>query len=78
MLLDQLDEQSQKNASGVSQDLKHALRESIELLGNEVPYDMAYRMGRDLEVGFLLYAGSPDKVSGEVCSQRATGGKNGR
>lgn len=32
VLLDELDEQSQKNASGVSQDLKYALRESIELL----------------------------------------------
>lgn len=49
VLLDQLDEQSQKNASGVSQDLKYALRESIELLGNEVLYDMAHRLGRDLE-----------------------------
>lgn len=49
VLLDELDEQSQKNASGVSQDLKFALRESIELLGNEVLYDMATRLGRDLE-----------------------------
>lgn len=50
VLLDELDEQSQKNASGVSQDLKYALRESIELLGNEVLYDMKTRLGRDLEV----------------------------
>lgn len=50
VLLDNLDEQSQKNASGVSQDLKYALRESIELLGNEVLYDMTHRLGRDLEV----------------------------
>ena len=49
ILLDELDEQSQRNASGVSQDLKYALRESIELLGNEVLYDMRTRMGRDLE-----------------------------
>ncbi len=49
VLLDQLDEQSQKNASGVSQDLKYALRESIELLGNEVLYDMMHRLGRDLD-----------------------------
>lgn len=49
VLLDALDEQSQKNASGVSQDLKYALRESIELLGNEVLYDMKTRLGRDLE-----------------------------
>ena len=49
VLLDALDEQSQKNASGVSQDLKYALRECIELLGNEVLYDMKTRLGRDLE-----------------------------
>lgn len=49
ILLDELDEQSQRNASGVSQDLKYALRESIELLGNEVLYDMRTRKGRDLE-----------------------------
>lgn len=49
ILLDELDEQSHKNASGVSQDLKYSLRESIELLGNEVLYDMATRQGRDLE-----------------------------
>lgn len=49
ILLDELDEQSQRNASGVSQDLKYALRESIELIGNEVLYDMRTRMGRDLE-----------------------------
>lgn len=48
VLLDELDENSQKNASGVSQDLKYALRECIELLGNEVLYDMAHNKGRDL------------------------------
>lgn len=47
-LLDELDANSQKHAAGVSQDLKYALRESIELLGNEVLYDMAVRQGRDL------------------------------
>lgn len=50
VLLDELDEQSQKNASGVSQNLKYALRESIELLGNEVLYDMKIRQGRDLDM----------------------------
>lgn len=49
VLLDELDEQSQKNASGVSKDLKYALRESIELLGNEVLHDMKTRLGRDLD-----------------------------
>lgn len=48
-LLDELDANSQKHASGVSQDLKYALRESIELLGNEVLYDLAHRQGRDLD-----------------------------
>lgn len=49
ILLDELDEQSQKNASGVSKDLKYALRESIELLGNEVLHDMKTRLRRDLD-----------------------------
>lgn len=49
-LLDELDSNSQKHAAGVSQDLKFALRESIELLGNEVLYDMAHRQGIDLNV----------------------------
>ena len=48
-LLDELDANSQKHASGVSQDLKYALRESIELLGNEVLYDLSHRLGRDLD-----------------------------
>ena len=47
-LLDELDANSQKHAAGVSQDLKYALRESIELLGNEVLYDLSHRQGRDL------------------------------
>ena len=34
-LLDTLDENAHKHAYGVSEDLKYALRESIELLGNE-------------------------------------------
>ncbi|TXD33786.1 class I SAM-dependent DNA methyltransferase [Lujinxingia vulgaris] len=37
-LLDTLDESSHKHAFGVSQDLKYALREAIELLGNEAVY----------------------------------------
>ena len=48
-LLDQLDENSHRHASGVSQDLKYALRESIELLGNEVLYDLSHRQGRNLD-----------------------------
>lgn len=37
-LLDQLDENSHRHAFAVSDDLKYALRESIELLGNETIY----------------------------------------
>jgi|HigsolmetaGSP11D_1036233.scaffolds.fasta_scaffold02914_2 hypothetical protein len=48
-LLDVLDENSHKHANGVSQELKYALRESIELLGNEVLYDMKHRQGIDLD-----------------------------
>ena len=35
-LLDTLDENSHRHAFGVSTDLKYALREAVELLGNEV------------------------------------------
>lgn len=49
ILLDELNEQSQKNAAGVSQDLKYALRECIELLGNEVLHDMRTRQKTNLE-----------------------------
>ncbi|NBG88129.1 Eco57I restriction-modification methylase domain-containing protein [Isachenkonia alkalipeptolytica] len=48
-LHDELDEVSHKNAAGVSKDLKYALRESIELLGNEILYDMKFRQGIDIE-----------------------------
>ncbi len=37
-LLDTFDESSHKHALSVSEDLKYALRKSIELLGNEVIY----------------------------------------
>ncbi len=48
-VIDELDENSQKNASGVSNNLKYALRESIELLGNEIIYDLSHRQGIDLD-----------------------------
>ena len=38
VLLDTLDDSSHRHAYGVSEDLKYALREAIELLGNEVIY----------------------------------------
>lgn len=43
-LLDQLDENSHRHAFSVSEDLKYALRECIELLGNEVIYDKRTRL----------------------------------
>ena len=42
-LLDVLDNNSHKHASGVSRDLKYALRQCIEILGNEVVRDMKER-----------------------------------
>lgn len=49
ILLDDLDAESTRHAAGVSQDLKYALRESVELLGNEVLYFMREKLGRNLE-----------------------------
>ena len=46
-LLDALDENSYKHSSSVSDSLKYALRECIELLGNEVLYDMQTRQEID-------------------------------
>ena len=42
-LLDSLDENSHKHAFGVSEDLKYALREAIELLGNEASEQLIQR-----------------------------------
>lgn len=42
-ILDKLDENSHKHSAGVSDSLKYALRECIELLGNEVIYDRKAR-----------------------------------
>ena len=42
-LLDVLDDNSHKHASDVSRDLKYPLRQCIEILGNEVVYDMKER-----------------------------------
>ncbi len=47
-LLDNLDENSHKHAFGVSEDLKYALREAIELLGNEAAEQMIQRK----DIGF--------------------------
>lgn len=48
-LLDSLDENSHKHSAGVSDALKYALRECIEILGNEVIYDMKTRQGIDFD-----------------------------
>lgn len=60
--LDSLDENSHKHAFGVSEDLKYALRESIELLGNEA-------MRHLIERGLVNYTGNraidPDALSCE-------------
>src|SRR5699024_9858072 len=42
-LLDTLDENAHKHAYGVSEDLKYALRECIELLGNEAAHQLEAR-----------------------------------
>ncbi len=48
-VLDTLDENSNKHSAGVSEALKFALRECIEILGNEVIYDLKTRQGINLE-----------------------------
>lgn len=48
-VLDGLDENSHKHSAGVSDALKFALRECIEILGNEVIYDMSTRQGINLD-----------------------------
>ena len=57
--MDMLDDNSHKHAAGVSKDLKYALRECIEMLGNEVVYDMRERQhvgvfGKDLATDLTL------------------------
>lgn len=49
IVLDSLDENSHKHSAGVSDALKYALRESIEILGNEVIYDMKTRQKINME-----------------------------
>lgn len=61
-LLDSLDDNSHKHAFGVSEDLKFALRECIELLGNEA---MSYLIERGLASYTGQKAVSPDELSRE-------------
>lgn len=58
-LLDALDENSHKHAYGVSEDLKYALRESIELLGNETARSLREDMKEKVYDGAL----SPEDLS---------------
>ncbi len=51
-LLESLDENAHKHAFGVSEDLKHALREAIELLGNEAA-DQLRKQAADQKKGFF-------------------------
>lgn len=60
--LDSLDDNSHKHAFGVSEDLKYALRESIELLGNEA---MRYLIERGLANYTGNRAVNPEDLSRE-------------
>lgn len=64
--LDRLDENSHKHAFAVSDDLKYALRQAIELLGNEAA-EQLIEQARDRKEG--IYSGSnaldPDQLSKE-------------
>jgi hypothetical protein len=51
-LLESLDENAHKHAFGVSEDLKHALREAIELLGNEAAQQLR-QLASDQRKGFF-------------------------
>ena len=61
-LLDNLDENSHKHAFGVSEDLKYALREAIELLGNEAVEQLIQMSGINFTGKSALDA---DKLSRE-------------
>jgi hypothetical protein len=62
-LLDSLDENAHKHAFGVSEDLKYALRESIELLGNEAVKQLRQR-AQERSKGF--YTGKDAVDPGEL------------
>lgn len=51
-LLESLDENAHRHAFGVSEDLKHALREAIELLGNEAAQQLR-QLAADQRKGFF-------------------------
>lgn len=62
-LLDSLDENAHKHAYGVSEDLKYALRESIELLGNEAARQLIAQ-AREQKKG--IFSGSNELDPGEL------------
>lgn len=63
-LLEQLDENAHKHAFGVSEDLKYALREAIELIGNEAAEQLRQKAA---EAGKGFYTGKdaldPEQLS---------------
>lgn len=62
-LLDGLDENAHKHAFGVSEDLKYALREAIEILGNEAVQQLRQK-AKDRREGF--YTGKDAVDPGEL------------
>jgi hypothetical protein len=62
-LLDGLDENAHKHAFGVSEDLKYALREAIELLGNEAVRQLRQK-AQETKIGF--YTGKDAVDAGEL------------
>lgn len=62
-LLDSLDENAHKHAFGVSEDLKYALREAIELLGNEATEQLLQR--KDISWAGEKTGLNPDQLSRE-------------
>ncbi len=62
-LLDSLDENAHKHAYGVSEDLKYALRQSIELLGNEAARQLIAQ-AREQKKG--IFSGSNELDPGEL------------
>lgn len=65
-LLDTLDDNAHKHAYGVSEDLKYALRESIELLGNEAARQL---IGRAREQKKGIYTGQDALDANELSKQ---------
>ena len=65
-LHDTLDENAHKHAYGVSEDLKFALRESIELLGNEAATQLIAKARRNKEG---IYSGENELDSGQLTTE---------